>query len=63
MKSTVTISRREWEDYERLKAAERSGQLISTDVLRMIARSCEYDPAKVGQHFLGVLANRKREKN
>ena len=58
----MTITKAEYADYQRLKAAERDGQLLSTDVLRMIVRACDYDPEKVGRHFLEVYSKRKKER-
>lgn len=56
----MRITDAEYRDYQRLKEAERSGQLLSTDVLRMIIRAYDYDPEKVGKHFLEVYAQRKK---
>ena len=58
----MTITKSEYADYQRLKAAEREGQLLSTDALRMIVRACDFDPEKVGRHFLEVYAKRKKER-
>lgn len=52
----MTITKAEYADYQRLKKAEREGHLLTVDGMRLIAKACEYDPAKVGRHFLEVYA-------
>lgn len=56
----MRINDAEYRDYLRLKEAERTGQLLSTDALRMIIRAYDYDPAKIGKHFLEVYAKRRK---
>ena len=56
----MTITKAQYADYMRLKEAERSGHLLTLDTMRLIVRACEYDPEKVGRHFLEVFAKWKR---
>jgi len=56
----MRITDAEYRDYQRLKEAERSGQLLSTDALRMIIRAYDYDPTKIGKHFLEVYVKRRK---
>ena len=52
----MTITKEQYADYMRLKQAERDGHLLTTDGMRLIVRACEYEPEKVGRHFLEVFA-------
>ena len=52
----MTITKSEYADYMRLKEAEREGHLLTVDGMRLIVKACEYDPEKVGRHFLEVYA-------
>ena len=52
----MTITKAEYADYQRFKKAEREGHLLTVDGMRLIVKACEYDPAKVGRHFLEVYA-------
>lgn len=56
----MTISKKDYADYMRLKQLEREGHLLSVDALRLIVRACDYDPEKVGKHFLEVYARWKK---
>lgn len=51
-----TITNAQYEEYLRLKEAKRSGHLLTTDCMRMIVRCYDYDPVKIGKHFLEVYA-------
>ena len=55
-----TITNTQYDEYMRLKEAERNGHLLTTDGMRLIVRSCDYDPAKIGKHFLEVYARWKK---
>ena len=52
----MNITKAQYADYMRLKEAERDGHLLTTDGMRLIVRACEYEPEKVGRHFLEVYA-------
>ena len=52
------ISRERYEEYLSLK--EREQELPTKDALRLIIRACEFNPEKIGRHFLEVYARSKR---
>lgn len=54
MKQKYTITAEQYAEYQELKQARRDGHLHSADTLRMIVRACEFEPEKVGRHFLQV---------
>lgn len=56
----MKITAEEYAEYLRLKRAESEGHLLTTDGMRLIVKACEYDPAKVGKHFLEVYARWKK---
>lgn len=58
----MTITKQQYEDYLRLKDLERSGHVLGLDALRLIVREAEYDPAKVGRHFLELYAKWNAER-
>ena len=58
----MTITKAQYAEYLRLKEAERTGHLLSEDALRLIVRACDYDPEKVGKHFLEVYAGWRSER-
>jgi len=55
-----TISKQQLQDYERLKKLESSGHLLDLPCLRLIMRSCDFQPEQVGKHFLEVYYRWKR---
>lgn len=62
MKQKYTITADQYAEYMELKQARRDGHLLSADTLRMIVHACEFDPEKVGRHFLEVYARMNRMK-
>ena len=50
------ITNAQYDDYMRLKEAERKGHILTTDGMRLIVKCYNYDPAKIGKHFLEVYA-------
>ena len=48
----VTITKKQYEDYQRLKEIERSGHVLTTDGLRFIIAANDGDPDKIGKYFL-----------
>lgn len=58
----MTITKAQYADYQRLKEAERTGHLLSEDALCLIVKACDYDPEKVGKHFLEVYAGWRSER-
>ena len=53
----ITVA--EYLDYQRLKHEEQAGHLLTLDTMRLIVKACDYDPEKVGKHFLEVYARRR----
>lgn len=58
----MTISKAQYQDYLRLKEAERTGHLLSEDTLRLIIRSCDGNPEQIGNHFLEVYYKWRHER-
>lgn len=50
----MTITKKEYENYQRLLRLESSGHLLTTDGLRFIIAANEGDAERVGKHFLEV---------
>ncbi len=42
-------------DYEQLCRDRNSGRILTPDGLRLICEANDYDPEKIGRHFLAVL--------
>ena len=55
----MKITDAEYRDYQRLKREEQAGHLLTLDTMRLIVKACDYDPEKVGKHFLEVYARRR----
>lgn len=53
----MTITKKQYEDYQRLKEIERSGHVLTTDGLRFIIAANEGDPTEIGKYFLDLLGN------
>lgn len=49
------ITKREYEEYQKYRQAKSSGKILTPDGLRSICEAYEYDPTKIGQHFLELL--------
>ena len=47
----------QYNEYQRMLRDRDAGRLLTSDGLRMICSAHEYDPEKIGLHFLTVLAN------
>lgn len=50
-----TITKKQLEDYEQLCKDRNNGRILTPDGLRFICEAYEYDPEKIGKHFLEVL--------
>ena len=57
----MRITDAEYRDYQRLKREEQAGHLLTLNTMRLIVKECDYDPEKVGNHFLEVYARRRHE--
>lgn len=53
----MTITKREYADYQRLKQIERNGHLLTIDGLRFIIQAHNGDPEAIGKHFLELYGN------
>ena len=51
------LADKQYNEYQRMLRDRDSGRLLTPDGLRMICSAQEYDPEKIGLHFLTVLAN------
>lgn len=51
-----TISKKELEDYKQLCNDRSTGKILTPDGLKLICSAYEYDPEKIGNHFLENLA-------
>lgn len=50
----MIITKREYEDYLRLKHAEQDGHLLTTDGLRFIIAAHNGNAEEIGKHFLEI---------
>lgn len=48
----MNITKKQYEDYQRLKEIERSGHVLTMDGLRFIIAANDGDPDKIGKYFL-----------
>lgn len=51
------LTNKQYEAYMKMLRDKEEGRLLTPDGLRMICSANEYDPEKIGLHFLTVLAN------
>lgn len=51
------LTDKQYNEYQRMLRDRDAGRLLTSDGLRMICSAHEYDPEKIGLHFLTVLAN------
>ena len=49
------LTKAEIEDYRKLCYARDHGRLLTPDGLRFICSANDYDPEKIGRHFLELL--------
>lgn len=51
------LTNKQYEAYMKMLRDKEEGRLLAPDGLRLICSANEYDPEKIGLHFLTVLAN------
>ena len=51
------LTNKQYEAYMKMLRDKEEGRLLTPDGLRMICSAHEYDPEKIGLHFLTVMAN------
>ena len=49
------ITNKEHEEWLKYKAEKAKGHILMPDTVRFICAANDYDPVKIGQHFLEVL--------
>jgi hypothetical protein len=57
----ATITKKQLEEYERLRRDRDNGRLLTPDGLRLICAAYENDPEKIGIHMLEMLAKFRNE--
>jgi len=50
-----TITKKQYDDYMLLRKQRDEGKLLTPDGLRFICEANDFDPEKIGKHFLEVL--------
>ena len=56
MKQITNKEYEEWQKYKKENKKEKAkGHILMPDTLRFICAANDYDPTKIGQHFLEVL--------
>lgn len=58
-----TITKKQMEEYEKLKRDRDNCRLLTPDGLRFICEANGYDPEKIGKHFLEVLPRVLQKEN
>lgn len=51
------LTNKQYESYMKMLRDKEEGRLLTPDGLRIICSAHEYDPEKIGLHFLTVMAN------
>lgn len=51
------LTDKQYNEYQKMLRDKEEGRLLTPDGLRLICSANEYDPEKIGLHFLTVLAN------
>lgn len=57
----ATITKKQLEEYERLRRDRDNGRVLTPDGLRLICAAYENDPEKIGIHMLEMLAKFRNE--
>lgn len=51
------MTKKQLAEYDKYRRDRDSGRILTPDGLRVICEAYEYDPEKIGRHFLEVLYN------
>lgn len=57
----ATITKKQLEEYERLRRDRDNGRVLTPDVLKLICAAYENDPEKIGIHMLEMLTKFRNE--
>ena len=57
----ATITKKQLEEYEKLRRDRDNGRVLTPDGLRIICAGFENDPEKIGIHMLEMLAKFRNE--
>ena len=57
----ATITKKQMEEYERLRRDRDNGRVLTPDGLRLSCAAYENDPEKIGIHMLEMLAKFRNE--
>lgn len=49
------ISNKEYEEFQKYKSDKLNGRILAPDTLRFIIEANDYNPEKIGRHFLEML--------
>lgn len=50
------MTKKQLAEYDKYRHDRDNGRILTKDGLRLICEACEYDPEKIGRHFLEVLS-------
>ena len=56
-----TVTKKQFEEYERLRRYRDDGRLLTPDGLRLVCAAYENNPEKIGIHMLEMLAKLRNE--
>ena len=49
------LSNKQYEEYQKFLEEKRKGRILTPDGIRFICAANDYNPEKIGQHFLELL--------
>ena len=49
------ITNKEYEEWKKFKHDQANGKILLPDTIRFICQAYDYDPEKIGKHFLELL--------
>ena len=54
------ISNKQYEEYQQFLKDRETGKIITSDGIRFICEAYNYDPERIGKHFLETLNERRK---